>query len=114
MLPFSNMKIMSLTKYCVCTYCLLSRVSLDMLSVQANTGPKWINKTTKAFWRGRDSRRERLNLVKLSRSQPDLIDAALTNFFFFRNEEEEYGPKVKHISFFDFFKVRLVSFKKIQ
>ncbi|XP_071785645.1 protein O-glucosyltransferase 2-like [Asterias amurensis] len=84
----------------------LGRVSLDMLSVQANTGPKWINKTTKAFWRGRDSRRERLNLVKLSRSQPDLIDAALTNFFFFRNEEEEYGPKVKHISFFDFFKYK--------
>ena len=76
-----------------------------MMSVQANTGPKWSNKTTKAFWRGRDSRRERLDLVKLSRRQPELIDAALTNFFFFRDEEKEYGPKVKHVSFFDFFKV---------
>ncbi|XP_038070247.1 protein O-glucosyltransferase 2-like [Patiria miniata] len=84
----------------------LGRVTLDMMSVQANTGPKWINKTNKAFWRGRDSRRERLNLVKLSRDEPELIDAALTNFFFFRNEEAEYGPKVKHISFFDFFKYK--------
>ncbi|XP_041454294.1 protein O-glucosyltransferase 2-like [Lytechinus variegatus] len=81
----------------------MGRVSLDMLSVQANTGPKWENKTEKAFWRGRDSRRERLNLVKLSRRRPELLDAALTNFFFFRNEEAEFGPKVKHVSFYDFF-----------
>ncbi|XP_071503346.1 protein O-glucosyltransferase 2-like [Diadema antillarum] len=81
----------------------MGRVSLDIMSVQANTGPKWENKTSKAFWRGRDSRRERLNLVKLSRRRPEILDAALTNFFFFRNEEEEYGPKVKHVSFFDFF-----------
>ncbi|XP_077982312.1 protein O-glucosyltransferase 2-like [Glandiceps talaboti] len=84
----------------------MGRVTLDMLSVQGNTGPLWVNKTDKGFWRGRDSRRERLNLVKLARKNPDLLDAELTNFFFFRDEMEEYGPKVSHISFFDFFKYK--------
>lgn len=76
-----------------------------MLSVQANTGPTWKNKTPKAFWRGRDSRQERLDLVIMGRKKPELYDVALTNFFFFPYDESKYGPKVKHISFFDFFKV---------
>jgi len=76
-----------------------------MMSVQANTGPSWEDKNTTAFWRGRDSRKERLELVKLSRKYPELIDAAFTNFFFFKHDENLYGPIVKHISFFDFFKV---------
>ena len=83
------------------------RVSLDLLSVQANTGPIWDNKTEQGFWRGRDSRQERLDLVKLSRKNPDLINASLTNFFFFKQDDEMYGPKVKHVSFFEFFKVGL-------
>ncbi|KFP88525.1 KDEL motif-containing protein 1, partial [Acanthisitta chloris] len=33
----------------------MGRVSLDMMSVQANTGPSWEDKNTTAFWRGRDS-----------------------------------------------------------
>lgn len=81
------------------------RVSLDMMSVQANTGPPWERKNSTAVWRGRDSRKERLELVKLSRKHPELIDAAFTNFFFFKHDESLYGPIVKHISFFDFFKV---------
>jgi hypothetical protein len=76
-----------------------------MLSVQANTGPKWKDKTPKAFWRGRDSREERLNLVVMGRKKPELYDVALTNFFFFPYDEKKYGPKMQHISFFDFFKV---------
>lgn len=84
---------------------LSSRVSLDMMSVQANTGPPWESKNSTAVWRGRDSRKERLELVKLSRKHPELIDAAFTNFFFFKHDESLYGPIVKHISFFDFFKV---------
>ena len=84
---------------------LTGRVSLDMLSVQANTGPKWKDKINKAFWRGRDSRRERLDLVVMGRKKPDLYDVALTNFFFFPYDEKKYGPKQKHISFFEFFKV---------
>lgn len=84
---------------------LMNRVSLDIMSVQANTGPRWAKKNATAFWRGRDSRQERLELVKLSRAHPHMIDAAFTNFFFFKHDESLYGPLVKHVSFFDFFKV---------
>ena len=47
----------------------------------------------------------RLVLVLFSKEKPDLIDARLTNFFFFREEEDlkKYGPKVSHIPLFDFF-----------
>ena len=76
-----------------------------MLSVQSNESPKWFDKINKAFWRGRDSREERLKLVEMARKNPELYDAALTNFFFFKHDESKYGPKVKHMSFFDFFKV---------
>lgn len=85
---------------------MMERVTLDMLSVQRNKYP-WEEKINKMFWRGRDSRRERLDLIDLSKKRPDLIDAAITNFFFFRDEEKKYGPKVEHISFLDFFKVRI-------
>nr|XP_061781203.1 protein O-glucosyltransferase 2-like [Nerophis lumbriciformis] len=84
----------------------MGRVSLDMMSVQANTGPPWAEKNVTAFWRGRDSRQERLELVKLSRAHPNTIDAAFTNFFFFKHDESLYGPLVKHVSFFDFFKYK--------
>ncbi|KAM9343348.1 protein O-glucosyltransferase 2 [Pholidichthys leucotaenia] len=84
----------------------MGRVSLDMMSVQANTGPPWAEKNATAFWRGRDSRQERLELVKLSRAHPQIIDAAFTNFFFFKHDESLYGPLVKHVSFFDFFKYK--------
>ncbi|XP_069746800.1 protein O-glucosyltransferase 2 isoform X3 [Narcine bancroftii] len=84
----------------------MGRVSLDMMSVQANTGPSWENKNHTAFWRGRDSRKERLELVKLGIKHPDLINAAFTNFFFFPHNETLYGPIVKHVSFFDFFQYK--------
>lgn len=76
-----------------------------MQSVQANTGPKWQDKIAKAFWRGRDSRQERLDFVVMARKKPELYDAALTNFFFFPYDEKKYGPKGQHVSFYDFFKV---------
>ena len=85
---------------------LFTRVSLDIFSVQANTGPKWEDKSDIAFWRGRDSRQERLDLAEMSLKHPDLIDAALTFMFFFKKNEEKHGPTVKPVSFFDFFKVR--------
>lgn len=81
------------------------RTTLDLFSVQANTGPKWEEKTQKAFWRGRDSREERLQLTVMGRKHPELIDAALTHMFFFPKDEEKYGKLVKSVSFFDFFKV---------
>ncbi|XP_018024379.1 protein O-glucosyltransferase 2 isoform X2 [Hyalella azteca] len=79
------------------------RVTLDMLSVQSNNAVPWSKKKPIAFWRGRDSRQERLDLISLARDHPDLFNVSLTNFFFFRDQEEQYGPKQKHVSFFEFF-----------
>ena len=80
-------------------------VTLDLLSVQSNNAVPWAEKKPLGFWRGRDSRQERLDLITLARQRPDLFNASLTNFFFFRDQEEQYGPKEKHVSFFDFFNV---------
>lgn len=83
---------------------MLGRVSLDIFSVQANTGPKWEEKIEKGFFRGRDSRQERLDLAAMSVKNPEIIDVAITNYFFFKQNDEKYGKKVKHIGFFEFFK----------
>nr|XP_023019502.1 KDEL motif-containing protein 1-like [Leptinotarsa decemlineata] len=81
----------------------MGRVTLDILSVQGNTKGPYETRTPKLFWRGRDSNKFRLELVKLSRKNPDLFNVSLTNFFFYRDEEEVYGPKTEHVSFFSFF-----------
>lgn len=79
----------------------MNRVTLDIMSVQQHRVP-WAEKVDKAFWRGRDARRERLQLVDVARAHPELINASLTNFFFFREEEAKYG-KAPYVSFFRFF-----------
>ncbi|CAD6216317.1 GSCOCG00004470001-RA-CDS [Cotesia congregata] len=84
----------------------MGRVMLDMLSVQGNIKTPWEKKIEKVFWRGRDSRRERLDLIDIARKNPDLFNASITNFFFFKNEMDKYGPGEKHTSFFDFFKYK--------
>ncbi|XP_041088964.1 protein O-glucosyltransferase 3-like isoform X4 [Polyodon spathula] len=83
----------------------LRGVSNDLLSIQGNTGPVWSNKTAQAFFRGRDSREERLRLVELSKEHPELLDAGITRYFFFREKEEELGT-VPLTGFFDFFKYK--------
>ncbi|XP_074256645.1 protein O-glucosyltransferase 3 isoform X2 [Saimiri boliviensis] len=80
-------------------------VTNDLLSIQGNTGPSWINKTERAFFRGRDSREERLQLVQLSKKNPQLLDAGITGYFFFQEKEKELG-KAKLMGFFDFFKYK--------
>lgn len=82
-----------------------NRVMLDTLSVQGNIGLSWENKTEQLFWRGRDSRRERLDLIDISRKYSELFNVSITNFFFFRDEMDKYGPAQNHVSFFNFFKV---------
>lgn len=82
----------------------MSRVSVDVLSVQKSK-LTWNEKHNVLFWRGRDSRRERLNLIDIARKNPDLFNVSLTNFFFFRDEEIKYGPKSPHLPFFEFFDV---------
>ncbi|XP_034542195.1 protein O-glucosyltransferase 3 [Notolabrus celidotus] len=80
-------------------------VTIDLLSVQGNTGPPWINKTDRAFFRGRDSREERLFLASLSKENPELLDAGITGWFFFRDREKLIG-KAPLVGFFDFFKFK--------
>ncbi|KAM7002278.1 protein O-glucosyltransferase 3 [Tautogolabrus adspersus] len=80
-------------------------VTIDLLSVQGNTGPPWINKTDRAFFRGRDSREERLHLASLSKENPELLDAGITGWFFFRDREKHVG-KAPLVGFFDFFKYK--------
>lgn len=64
-----------------------------------------MNKTDRAFFRGRDSREERLHLVSLSKKNPELLDAGITGWFFFRDREKHIG-KVPLVGLFEFFKVR--------
>ncbi|XP_050438483.1 protein O-glucosyltransferase 2-like [Adelges cooleyi] len=81
----------------------MGRVSLDMLSVQSNIDKQWSEKIPKAFWMGRDSSKQRLSLIEISKQHPDLINASITNFFFYKDLKEKYGPGKKPISFFAFF-----------
>jgi len=81
------------------------RVSLDPFSVQANTGPQWKDKIERGFFRGRDSRQERLDLAAMSVQNPDVIEAGITRYFFFKEDEKKYGKSPKHVSFYEFFKV---------
>lgn len=92
---------------------MMGRQSLDILSVLDNSLPEWNLKLNKSFWRGRDSRQERLRLVDLSTEYPDLIDAALTNLFFYREPEhlKKYGNLTKRTAFFEFFKVNFLKKK---
>ncbi|KAF3689203.1 KDEL motif-containing protein 2 Precursor [Channa argus] len=80
-------------------------VTNDLLSVQGNTGPPWANKTERAFFRGRDSREERLQMVSLSKKYPELLDAGITAWFFFRDREKHVG-KAPLVGFFEFFKYK--------
>ncbi|XP_059382901.1 protein O-glucosyltransferase 3 [Carassius carassius] len=80
-------------------------VTTDLLSVQGNTGPVWSDKTEKAFFRGRDSREERLRLVTMSKDNPELLDAGITAYFFFSDREKDLG-KAPLVGFFDFFKYK--------
>ncbi|XP_066475946.1 protein O-glucosyltransferase 3 isoform X1 [Tiliqua scincoides] len=83
----------------------LRGVTNDLLSIQGNTGPVWDNKTEQGFFRGRDSREERLQLVQLSKENPELLDAGITGYFFFREKEKELG-RAPLMGFFDFFKYK--------
>lgn len=84
---------------------MMYRVTLDIISVQKEQW-KWNEKVEKAFFRGRDSRRERLDLIDISRANPELFNSSISNFFFFTDEIAKYGPKVGHISFTEFFRFK--------
>ncbi|VDO92025.1 unnamed protein product [Soboliphyme baturini] len=87
--------------------CTVRRHSLELLSVQGMRNVSWSNKFTKAFWRGRDSTSARLLLVNISRLNPDILDARITKFFFFREQMDYYGPEAPIVTFQKFFDSRL-------
>ena len=81
----------------------MGRQSLDILAALGKNEIPWGEKKERLFWRGRDSSRERLELVRMGKRNPDLIDAGITAFFFFRDEMEKLGGRTNHTLFFDFF-----------
>ena len=80
----------------------MGRQSLDVLASLGRNEVAWEDKVETLFWRGRDSNRNRLKLAKISKENSDLINASITAFFFFRDEEAKLG-KSPHVPFFDFF-----------
>ncbi|XP_046329335.2 protein O-glucosyltransferase 2-like isoform X1 [Haliotis rufescens] len=84
------------------TIYMLERHNTDQFSVQGKTGPVWEEKTNLAFWRGRDSRRERLDLAVMAQKHPDVFNVSLSRMSFFP-KDEKYGNISKHVNFFDFF-----------
>jgi hypothetical protein len=81
---------------------------LDMLSVQGKSEVAWSDRVERAFFRGRDSNQLRLDLIKIAAYNPELLDAGITNFFFFPEAKKQVGT-TKQISQFDFFKVNYVT-----
>ena len=68
---------------------MMSRVTRDQFSVQSfGRQVKWADKIDKAFFRGRDSRQERLDLAHMSLQYPDMINASITNYFFFKGKTD--------------------------
>ncbi|CAF2045654.1 unnamed protein product [Rotaria magnacalcarata] len=84
---------------------MLSRTALDIFAMLTARDIPWSKKNPKGFFRGRDSCRERLDLVRLSKKHPDLIDANLTRMFFFRDQISEFEPFSEQVpmnKFFDY------------
>ena len=51
---------------------------------------------------------ERLTLAQMSLTHPDLVDAKLTNMFFFDQDDEKYGNLSERVPFTEFFNVSSV------
>ena len=83
----------------------LFRVSLSILSAQETQNIRWADKDPRVFFRGRDSNKARLELVKRHRSNTELFDVGIVAWFFFKHEEDVYGPKANRVGFNEFFKV---------
>lgn len=89
------------------------RITTDILSTFGKQTLTFTQKENKLFWRGRDSHRARLNLIKLAQKDPSKFNVSITNFFFFRDEMHEYmdnstsdtkqAKSSSYIPFLDFF-----------
>ncbi len=85
--------------------CVPFRISLDTLMVQQSRAIPWNERLPKIFFRGRDSNRVRLDLVRKYWNETDRFNVSLTSFFFFKYDEDLYGPKGTRVSQLEFFKV---------
>ena len=81
----------------------MHKTDIDLQNIQGNIGPEWKNKIPIGFWRGRDSREQRLDLARLSMSYPEKVDAKLTQALFFKHVPSMYGDIVPKIPFREFF-----------
>ncbi|GMT27493.1 hypothetical protein PFISCL1PPCAC_18790, partial [Pristionchus fissidentatus] len=66
----------------------------------------WVEKKEIAIFRGRDSNQLRLDLSRLSDSQPKLLDAGITRYFFF--DTTKNPPTRSSMAMSDFFKHRYI------
>ncbi|PAA67001.1 hypothetical protein BOX15_Mlig016306g1 [Macrostomum lignano] len=88
------------------TVSMMDRIYNDLMrTAHDSMRYRWPNRLSRAFFRGRDSNKRRLELVQLSMAKPDLVDARLTNMFFFQHEKS-LGDIVKHVPLGDFFKYK--------
>ena len=85
------------------------RVSLTILSALETQRLPWGERDPRVFFRGRDSNKARLELVKRHREDTAMFDVGIVAWFFFKHEEETYGPVANRVGFNDFFKVRRVA-----
>ncbi|KAE9552422.1 hypothetical protein FO519_004363 [Halicephalobus sp. NKZ332] len=82
----------------------MDQVTLDIQNVQAEKNIPFEKKINKAVFRGRDSNRVRIEVAKLAKDRPDLVDGGITKYFFF----EQDPPPVKQLEFSEFFKYKFV------
>ena len=78
-----------------------------MLSVQEAQKIPWASRDPRMFFRGRDSNKARLDLVKSHRRNTELFDVGIVAWFFFKHDEEIYGPIANRVGFNEFFKVHI-------
>lgn len=83
----------------------IPRVSLTILSAQETQHIPWADKDPRVFFRGRDSNKVRLELVKRHRTNTAMFDVGIVAWFFFEHDEATYGPVAKRVGFNEFFKV---------
>ena len=84
----------------------MNRADRDLQILQGKVGADWKDKIPIGFWRGRDSREQRLDLCRLSKSYPEKIDAKLTEALFFKHVPSVYGDVVSKVPFNDFFEYK--------
>jgi len=79
---------------------MMHKVAQDQFSLQHSARAiNWDEKRETGFFRGRDSNEQRLKLARMSKDNPELVDAGITNFFFYPKDasiQKAYVPFDDH------------------